>query len=219
MKTVITPIALLAAVLLLAAGCNTNINSDVATFNAQATNVASTGGHLAATLAVTAVPTATPVVANYDLTTDPTQLLIHAWGQTYGLPSGSKFTIIATQQQVAAFIVQSIELAGFQDSVKDGTAAIGSGQLRLDLSIVDTTGATGTGTITFQPTLDSNAALKLNLIGSSFGTLKLPNGLLGAMGDSTEKALIGAASDSASKVTLSALTLENGQMTVTGLLK
>jgi hypothetical protein len=219
MKTVITQVLLLAAVMLIGAGCNPQIDSSVATFNAQATNVASSGGHLAATLSVTPVPTSTPVVASYDLTTDSTQLLIHAWGQAYGLPSGSQFTIIATQEQVGQYIVQTMQLAGFQDSVKGGSATLGSGQLRLDLSIIDTAGATGTGTITFQPTLDAAAALRLNLIGSSFGTLKLPNGLLGDIGDSTEKALIGAANDSQSKVKLSGLTLENGQMKVTGTVK
>jgi hypothetical protein len=202
-----------------AAGCNPQINSSVATFNANATNVASSGGNLAQTLAVTPLPTSTPVVATFNITTDPNELLIHAWGQAYGLPAGSQFTIVATQAQVGTYIVQNLQLSGFQDAIKGGSATIGSGQIRLDLSIVDTAGATGTGTITFQPTLDAGAKLKLNLIGSSFGTLKLQNGLLGAIGDSTTKALIGAPNDATSKEVLSALTLENGTLTVIGTIK
>lgn len=219
MKKALIQVVLLAAVTVFGAGCNPQINSSVATFNAQATNVASTGGKIAETLAVTPIPTSTPVVANYDLTTDPSQLLIHAWGQAYGLPSGSTFTIAATQDQVAAYIVQTIDLSGFQDSVKGGSAAIGGGQLRLDLSIVDTAGATGTGTITFQPTLDASAKLRLNLIGSSFGALKLPNGLLGNIGDSTEKALMGAPSEALSKAALTSLSLESGVLKVAGTIK
>lgn len=216
MMKAVTRALLLAAVIGFCVGCNPEINSSIATFNAQATNVASSGGRLAETLAVTPVPTSTPTVATYDLTSDPSQLLIHAWGQAYGLPTGSQFTILATQDQVGVYIVQAIQLSGFQDSVKGGTAAIGSGQVRLDLSIVDTAGATGTGTITFQPTLDGAAKLHLNLIGSSFGTLKLPTGLLGVIGDSTSKALIGAPNDATSKVTLNTLSLENGALKSAG---
>lgn len=217
MKNGLIILTMLAAVLL--AGCNPEINSSVATFNAEATRVASTGGQIAATLAVTKAPTPTPVVANYDLTTDPSQLLIHAWGQTYGLSSGSQFTIVATQDQVATYIIQTLQLAGFQNAVKGGSVSIGSGQMRLDLSIVDSGGASGTGTITFQPTLDVGGKLRLNLIGSSFGTLKLPDGLLGGIGDAVEKSLMGASSDALSKVTLSGLSLESGAMKVSGTVK
>jgi hypothetical protein len=158
-------------------------------------------------------------VATYDLTADTTALLIHAWGQTYGLPPRSQFTIRATQSQVGEYIVQSLQLAGFQASVRGGSATLGSGQFRLDLSLVDTGGASGTGTITFQPTLDASGRVKLNAIGNTLGTLQLPDGLLGNIGDSVEKALLGAPSDAISKVTLQSISLENGVMTVTGALK
>ena len=217
MKKALTILTLLAATLL--AGCNPEINSSMATFNAEATKVANTGGQIAATLAVTTAPTATPVVANYDLTTDPSQLLIHAWGQAYGLSSGSQFTITATQDQVATYILDNLKLAGFQNSVSGVSSAIGSGQLRLDLAIIDTGGTPGPSTVTFQPTLDTGGKLKLNLIGTSFGQLKLPDGLLGGLGDSVEKALMGASSDAQSKVTLSGLTLENGTLKITGTVK
>jgi hypothetical protein len=214
-----THLWLITLVLAVCSGCNPQINAGIATFNAQATNVASTGGQIASTLAVTPVPTATTVVSTYDISADPSQLLIHVWGQVYTLPPGSVFTIVATQEQVATYIIQNLQLAGFQDSVKDGSVTLGSGQLRLDLSLVDTTGATGTGTITFQPTLDSSGRIKLNLIGSSFGSLKLPDHLLSYMGDSVEKVLMGAASDSLSKVTLNTLSFESASLKVGGTLK
>lgn len=199
--------------------CNPQINSSVATFNAEATKVARAGGSLAQTLAVTPTPSPTPVVVTYDLTADPTGLLIHAWGQAYGLPSGSAFTIVATQGQVSERVLQNLQLAGYQNTVKGGTAAIGSGQIRLDLSIVDTRGATGNATLTFQPGLETGGHLVLHPIGSTFGTLQLPDGLLGRIGDGVELALMGATSDSQSKVTLSSLSLENGVMKVAGTVK
>jgi hypothetical protein len=219
MKELLARLSLLGAVMLMSAGCNPRIDASVATFNAEATKVASAGGQIAGTLAATQVPTPPAVVTTYDLSADPSGLLIHVWAQVYTLPSKSNFTIIATQAQVGDYIVQNYQLAGFQNAVKGGSVAIGNGQLRLDLSVVDTAGVSGTFTITFQPTLDSGGRLKLNTIGTDYGTLKLPDGMLSTTGDTVNKALTGAANDSLSKVIVQSLTLENGTLKVSGTLK
>ncbi len=214
--------ALLGTVLLGVSGCGGQLDSNVATFNANATKVAQ-GGRVIGTLVVTPLPgptsTATPPPNNYDLSSDQTALLVHAWGQVYGLPSQSQFSIKATQQQVATFLVNNLQTVdGLGDTVKGGNATLGSGQFRVDLAIVDTTGKYGGVTVTFQPTLDQ-AQLKLNLLGSDFGSYNLPLTLRPALGDEVHTTLTGARDDNLSKVVLTSVSLDNGVMLIVGVVK
>lgn len=207
-------IATLALVLVLSAGCNGRLDSNMATFNAKATEIAGSGGIVGTPLAMlTPEPTDPPNL--YDLTIS-NDTLVHAWGQTYGLPSGAEFTIYATQQQVTEFIIQTLQINGWQDTVKSGNVTIGTGQFRLDLALVDTNGDFGSGTVTFQPTIDELRRFKLNPQGAQFGTLQIPNGLTGALGDAVQTALLGAKNDTLSKVTLTSLSLEDQILKVSG---
>src|SRR5574341_1146723 len=133
---IILPAALV-LVALVSAGCNPELDSRMATFNADATLIAGGGGTIAATLSVTQPPTRTPAPNIYDLTANTGDTLVHVWGQVNGLPSGDAFTIAAPQQHVAAYVVNVLQVEGWQSSVVGGTATIGSGQLRLDLNLVD----------------------------------------------------------------------------------
>jgi hypothetical protein len=201
-------------VLILMAGCDGTLDANVATLNAAATQVAS--GNLAQTLVPAMTPSPTEVPNLYDLTSDPTELLVHAWGLVYALPSGSPFTVIATERQVADYIIQTIQLEGFDQIVLAGNATLAAGQIRLDVGLKDTTGAFGQGTVTFQPTLDAAGRVRLNPQGSQFGSLQIPDDLLPAFGDAVHKALTGARNDSQSHVNLSVLSLENGVLQVSG---
>lgn len=206
-------LAALALVSILSAGCYGRLDSSVATFNASATQIAGGGGVVGTPLAML-TPEPTPAPNLFDLTTDPTATLVHAWGETYGLASGSEFTIIASQQQVSDFVIETLQIGGWQNTVKGGNVTIGSGQIRLDVALIDTTGAAGSGTVTFQPTLDEMSRLKLNPQGAQFGSLQLPNGLTEALGDAITTALLGARTDA--KVTLTSLSLENQVMKISG---
>jgi hypothetical protein len=210
----------------LMAGCNPQLDSSVATFNANATLAANVGSGMSGTLSVTApaataAPSATPTAIpnTYDLTADATQSLAKAWGQTYGLPAGQPFMIKATQQQVGDYMVQVMQLSGWSNTVKAGNVVISAGQLRLDVAILDTAGTFGTGTVTFQPTLDSTSTLRLNGQGGQFGTLQLPAELYAAFGDAVMEALAGAKTPDLSKVTLTLLSLDGGIMQVVGTTK
>lgn len=209
--------ALIAALILalaLSVGCNGRLESYIASLNNSATEVAAGGGIVGTPLAMlTPEPTTPPNL--YDLTVS-NDTLVHAWGQTYGLASGSEFAIYATQQQVTEFVIQTLQINGWQDTVKGGNVTIGRGQLRLDVALVDTNGDFGSGTVTFQPTLDELRRLKLNPQGAQFGALQIPNGLTEALGDAIETALIGAKNDTLSKVTLRSLSLENQTLKVSG---
>jgi len=213
--TVITGLALMVS------GCNPQVDSSVATFNANATRLAS-GGQVIGTFVVTPLPptiTPTPIANSFDLTQDQTALLVTAWGKIYGLPSGSPFEIIATSGQVTKFVIDYLQVQGLSDTVKGGNVALGQGQFRLDLALVDTLGANGAGTVTFQPTLDAQAAFKLNPQGSEFGSLTLPPGLIPSLGDAVHTTLMGANTDTLSKVTLTGLSLEDSVLHVTGKVK
>lgn len=200
--------------LVLSTGCNGRLDSNMATFNAKATEIAGSGGIVGTPLAMlTPEPTVPPNL--YDLTVS-NETLVHAWGQIYGLPGGSEFAVYATQQQVTEFVIQTLQVNGWEDTVKSGNVTIGTGQLRLDLALVDTNGDFGSGTVTFQPTLDEMRRLKLNPQGAQFGSLQIPDGLTEALGDAIETALIGARSEMLSKVTLNSLSLENQTLQVYG---
>lgn len=218
-----TPIVVLGLVLVLVlgAGCGgTTLDDNVATLNAAATKAAEGnimgGGDNGGGQAGGESPEPTIPPNLHDLTVDPYALLATAWGQVYGLSQGSEFTILATQQQVADFIVDSLQLAGWSETVRGGTVSIGMGQLRLDVALLDTEGSAGGGTVTFQPTLDAMGRLKLNSQGADFGGLTLPGGLVQALGDAVHTALTGARNDSLSQVTLSRLSLESEVLEVSG---
>lgn len=217
----INALSLLIVVAASAACGNSNLGQNVATMNAAATKAAS-GEVLPASTVVEDIfgekPTPEPTaIANlHDLTVDPNGRLVAAWSSVYALSGREAFTIVATQEQVGAFIVQSLRVNGWDATVISGGATIGGGQIRLDLEIVDTTGASGLITVTFQPTLNAAQQVELHPAGGDFGTLKLPNGLTGALGDMVYTALTGAPDDRLSKVTLSLLSLESGQMRLVG---
>jgi hypothetical protein len=224
-RTLLTGITLTGLALLMSA-CNPQLDSSVATFNANATQLAG-GGQSAGTLVGPAVgtleagltPSPTLPANVYDLTADQTQLLVSAWGKIYGLPVGAEFQIKAGGQQVTRFVVDNLQIQGLADTVKGGNVTLGQGQFRMDLAILDTAGVNGGVTVTFQPSLDETAALKLNPLGSEFGTLSLPPALIPSLGDSVHTTLTGAKNDSLSKVQLHSILLENDTMVLTGVVK
>jgi hypothetical protein len=222
-------LALLAPVIaLMLVGCGGQLDRNIATLNAAATAAAS-GGALDLTLPslpgselLTPQPTDPP--NTYDLTTNPTGELVSAWGQVYTLGSGSQFTIRATEDQAGRYVIQNLQANGWQDTVKGGSIAIGSGQVRVDLAlqIAEQNGQPmqfGAGTVTFQPTLDSSGNVRLNVLGADFGTLSLPANFTGAIGDAVHSMLTGAPNANLSKGRLTQITLESNLMAVNGTIK
>jgi hypothetical protein len=213
---------------LMLVGCGGQLDRNIATLNAAATAAAS-GGALDVTLPalpgselLTPLPTDPP--NTFDLTVDPTGDLVHAWGQVYGLGSGSQFTIRATEDQAGRYVIQNLQLGGWQNTVKGGSVAIGAGQVRVDLAIQieEQNGQPvqfGAGTVTFQPTLDSTGAVRLNVLGADFGTLTLPANFTSAIGDAVHGMLTGAPNGNLSRVRLTQIVLESNQLAVSGAVK
>ncbi len=217
--TLSTPglLATLALAVALLAGCNGTLDSNIATLNAAATNAATTGINVTLPpLLITNTPGPTAPPNLYDLVANPADSVAHAWGQVYGLPRGSEFTILANEAQAGEFVIATLQLSGWQDMVKNGSVAIGVGQIRLETALLITNEEFGAGTVSFQPTLDGMGRIRLNPLGASFGSLDVPGNLISAMGDAVHTLLSGAANDSLSRVTLSQIALENGVMRVSG---
>jgi hypothetical protein len=211
------------AVLLLTSGCSTLANN-VNRLNEAATRAAS--GDLGLGTGLPILPTAAPTTAatpappnTIDLTNDPAALLVHAWGITYGLASGSQFTILATEQQVGDYIVRALQLSAGAEIVRGGSAKVDLGQIRIDLAMQDSTGKFGAGTATFQPTLDEFGRVRLNPQGADFAGMQIPDNFTAALGDTVHAALTGAQNDSLSRVTLSLISLDGGVMKVSGTLR
>lgn len=153
--------------------------------------------------------------ATFDLTVTGGSLA-NAWGQTYGLPSGSDFAIAANDQQVAEYIIQRLQQSGWQNNVFGGSAAVGSGQIRVDLALQTGEGDFGGGTFSFQPTIDEAGRLRLNPQGGDLGGLRMEGNFTAAVGDAVYAALAGEPNPDLAAVDLSALVLENGVMRVSG---
>ncbi len=210
-------ILILVLILTITAGCSENFGNAVSNMNANATRIA--GGEVTSSGSpaetATPEPTAEPD-GYYDLVSSPSTSLVQAWGRIYGLPSGTEFTIIADQVQVGEFTIQTLQLEGWSETVRGGSASIALGQIRLDLALEAENGDFGSGSLSFQPTLDEAAQLHLNPRGAEFGGLRMPNDFIPALGDAVYASLTGAQTAALSKVTLSQLSLDSGVMTVRG---
>ena len=218
MATRISMFLILISFALLAVGCKGTLDANVGDFNQFATQVAG-GESGAGGEGEPAEPTPEPTAANVrDLTTNPAGLLVQAWGETYGLPSGAEFTIKATEDQVAIFIDDTLRLEGWGETVRGVTVSIGVGQLRMDFGLVAETGEYGSGSITFHPTLDSRG-LALNPGASDFGGLRIPSGLTYALGDAVYAALAGAKDEALIRVRLTQLALDNEVLMVVGMVR
>lgn len=220
-------------VMLLASGCDNDVlSSNLATVNAAGTLAAS--GNLGITPpsfpgfdtgggdqgGAPGAPTTPPNL--FDIRNDPSGDLIVTWATVYRLPSGSEFTIIASEWQAANLVVQSIRSAGFQNTVRDGSVALGVGQVRIDLALAigpdgDPDQQTGNGTVVFAPTLDAIGGLHLNPYPANFGALRVPGNLLSATGDSVHTLLSGSTGGFfGNQVTLHVIVLDSGTMQVSG---
>lgn len=222
MKRIALTLILICSVLLLAA-CDGRADNTISEMNRLATQAA--GGDPGTTDGAAepepAEPTPTPEPTEppnrFDLTANPNSLLASPWGTIYGpgVASGEPFTIIATEDQVGRYIVQTLQQDGFIDEVRGGSAQIGEGQMRIDLALVDEDGDFGSGTVTFQPTLQGSE-LRLNPSPANFGALDMPGDFFPAIGDAVTKALVGAATANLQQVNVTSLTFENGVLTIEG---
>lgn len=210
---------------LLLAGCSGRVAELVNDFNARATQIAGGQIEVGEGTTIPLVPTAggvldpgeTPQPAGeFDLVANPSIMLVNAWEQIYALPAGSAFSINASQDQVGRYVVDYLQAAGWAQTARGGSAAIANGQVRIDLAVEATSGGFGAGTVTFQPTLDAAAQVRLNPQGGDFHGLQMPNNFTGAIGDALLAAISGAASTDVRQVTLNRLVLENGTMQVAG---
>lgn len=205
------------------AGCTSVLADNVATLNAAAT-AAAQGVDLPEEIpgANLLTPNSTNTPNLVDLTIDPNALLATAWGNIYALPGGEQFTLIATEDQAGQYVVDYLRLNGWQETVAGGSAALGSGQVRTDLALLVQNGDEqefGSGTVTFQPTLDASGRLRLNPLGADFGALDIPGNLTSTIGDAVHAMLTGARDPSVSEVQLSQIVIENGIMQVTGVVR
>ena len=222
-RRILAGAAVLAA--LLFAGCSGRLAEAVADFNARATQVAGGQIEIGDGTTVPLVPTGgvdinlggTPQASGeFDLVANPSITLVSAWEQIYALPAGTPFSINATQDQVGMYVVEYLQAAGWGETARGGSAAIANGQVRVDLAVEATDGNFGAGTVTFQPTLDGTARVRLNPQGGDFHSLQMPNNFTSSIGDALIAAVSGSPATDVQQVTLNRLVLEGGTMQVSG---
>src|SRR4051812_42151990 len=113
-------LVLFVMVMVISACGSSQLDNNVATLNALATNSAQ-GFNVTLPdpgLLLTPGPTPTITITTYDLLNDPTGSVVHAWGQISGMPSGSTFQIVANNAQVGEFLVGTLQLNGWDQVVK-----------------------------------------------------------------------------------------------------
>jgi len=211
-------LTMLALSVLALVSCGPNLDAQVATLNARATEIANIGQEFVPTVDAVLHPTPTPTIpiVAHDLTMDSGLLLSSAWGETYALAGGTPFTISATQEQASVFIAQVMNLNGWGGVVFDPSVAIGIGQFRMDFGVV-TPGGSGQATVTFQPTLNAAGGVELNSLGADFGAMSPPAGLTFALGDAVLTTLTGQSSAALRQVRLTEVWLQDGTMRVSGI--
>jgi hypothetical protein len=179
---------------ILATACEGVLDANIATLNAAGTQAASgniidlpdlpdipIGGEQGGDQGGPGEPVALPNVI--DLRYDPNLTLAQGWAAAYSMPGGSEFTLIANEDQVETFLLNDIRSQGFQNTVRDLSAVVGMGQIRIDFAIAigrdeDPSQQAGNGVMTFAPTLDGFGNLNLNPYPAFFGTLDIPGNLL-----------------------------------------
>jgi hypothetical protein len=160
---------------------------------------------------------ATAAVVVWDIASIGDASLQNAWDGTYGLQAGVPFTVSANEEQVRSLIERSLGLAGWGGRVSDVQVGMGLGQIRIDFTL-DAGLARIPASVTFQPTLDPQGHLLMNLVSANFGGQQAPPGLVDALGEAVAWALTGSRTEQDRHVTLTTISIDSGMMTVSGYL-
>jgi hypothetical protein len=192
---------------------------------AQAAVEAGAAGTAAAEVATQAAPTLgaaatqiAPTLAAAGFTadglSDPALELASAWQEVYSLPEGMPFTVTATEEQVTAAILKSMEASGYGESISNLWVTLDDGQVRLDFDV--TLGvATVHATVVFEASV-VDGELMLSVVSAEVAGRSLPTAMLDAFNQSISQAVVGASSGTEAEVTLTGLEINDGVMTVSG---
>jgi hypothetical protein len=140
--------------------------------------------------------------------------LASAWQEVYSLPEGMPFAVTATEEQVTAAILASMEASGYGESISNLWVTLDDGQIRLDFDV--TLGVTTVhATVVFEASV-VDGELMLNVVSAEVAGRSLPTAMLDAFNQSISQAVIGASSSTEAEVTLTGLEINDGVMTVSG---
>ena len=114
--------------------------------------------------------------------------------------------------------MRSLGLAGWGGRVSDVHVGMGLGQIRIDFTL-EAGLARIPASVTFQPTLDSQGQLLMNVVSANFGGQQAPPGLVDALGEAVAWALTGSRTEQNRKVTLTTIIIDSGTLTISGYLK
>jgi hypothetical protein len=168
----------------------------------------------AAEVVTQVAPTLAAAGFTADGLSDPALELASAWQEIYSLPEGMPFTVTATEEQVTAAILASMEAGGYGESISNLRVTLDDGQVRLDFDV--TLGAaTVHATVTFAAAV-VDGELVLSLVSAEVAGHSLPTAMLDAFNQSISQAIIGASSSTEAEVTLTGLEIDDGAMTVSG---
>jgi hypothetical protein len=168
----------------------------------------------AAEVATQVAPTLAAAGFTADGLSDPALELASAWQEVYSLPEGVPFTVTATEAQVTAAILASMETSGYDESISNLWVTLDDGQVSLDFDV--TLGAaTVHATVVFEASV-VDGELTLSLVSAEVAGRSLPTAMLDALNQSISQAVVGASGSTEAEVTLTGLEIDDGVMTVSG---
>ncbi|MBN1428691.1 MAG: hypothetical protein JXB07_09910 [Anaerolineae bacterium] len=159
---------------------------------------------------------------------DSAAALVQTWGQAYELPPGVPFAITITEAQVEAMIAEAMAKSGYGSKVSSIDVTLNNGQFGVTFAATvsqkvgpRTVDVSGTATVIFNASIDSNGKLVLTIADATISTssgqqISIPPEMLNVLNASVSQSLTGASNSAESEVTLTELTISGGTMIVKG---
>lgn len=135
---------------------------------------------------------------------------------------GVPFTAAVSEEQLKSRLDKKLEDAGFDNNVSELEVTLANELITLDFVLsIDLGIATPStpGTVVFDPEIDGDGNLVLNLVSANFGQVNVPDEILGILNQTIVEAIIENARDNAStEVQFTELSIADGEIVVSGYL-
>ena len=144
----------------------------------------------------------------------PSTSLTQVWSEIYASPTGVHFTLKTDEERMTEAVNNTIASAGFGDNVSNLNVRLNNSLITVEFGVTFGT-ASANGRITISAFAQTGKAV-ITMTSVQFGQLILPQEFLDALNAAIAHALTGAANENQAQVTIDEITIDNGEMEITG---